>query len=371
MKNTNAHTTVLVGMSGGVDSSVAAAVLAEQGYTVIGVTIKTYRYEDVGGNIGNESSCCSIDGINDARLVCDKLGIPHYVVDFTEPFDKKIISYFIDEYMSGRTPNPCVLCNRTIKWEEMLGKADLVGAQYIATGHFARVRKDETTGRYVVSRGADRNKDQSYAMWALTQESLSRTIFPLGHLTKPEVRELAEKFGLRTASKAESFEICFIPDNDYNRFLKNNVEGLEERVDGGDIVMDGRVIGKHKGFPFYTIGQRKGLGISTPEPVYVTKIDYKNNVIEVGRNDAIMHSGLIARDCNLIKYDSWENGREVLAKIRYKDEGGDASVRALDDGRLRVSFSEPRRAITPGQSIVFYEGEDIVGGAVIEQVIGA
>ena len=368
MNSINGNNTVLVGMSGGVDSSVAAAVLVEQGYNVIGVTIKTYKYEDVGGNIGNESSCCSLDGINDARLVCDKLGIPHYVVDFTEPFDKNVIQYFIDEYLSGRTPNPCVICNRTIKWEEMLKKADLVGAQYIATGHFAQVRKDEQTGRYVVSRGNDTNKDQSYAMWTLTQESLSRTIFPLGHLTKPEVRELAGKYGLRTASKSESYEICFIPDNDYNRFLKNNVEGLEERVDGGDIIMDGEVIGKHKGFPFYTIGQRKGLGLSTPEPVYVTKIDYKNNTIEVGKNDELMHTTLTARETNLVKYADWGKGRQVVAKIRYKDEGGKARVYDNGDGHVKIVFDEPRRAITPGQSIVFYEGDDVVGGAIIEKV---
>lgn len=368
MNNNNKNTTVLVGMSGGVDSSVAAAVLADQGYNVIGVTIKTYRYEDVGGNIGNESSCCSLDGINDARLVCDKLGIPHYVVDFTEPFDKNVIQYFIDEYLNGRTPNPCVMCNRTIKWEEMLKKADLVGAEYIATGHFAQVRKDEGTGRYVISRGKDADKDQSYAMWTLTQESLSRTIFPLGHLTKPEVRDLGRKFGLRTASKGESYEICFIPDNDYNRFLKTNVEGLEQRVDSGDIVMDGEIIGKHKGYPFYTIGQRKGLGLSSPEPVYVTRIDYRSNTIEVGKNTDLMHSSLIARDVNMLKYADLGGGRRVTAKIRYKDEGAPATAFDYENGQVRVVFDNPRRAITPGQSIVFYEENDVVGGAIITHV---
>lgn len=369
MDRTKKNTTVLVGMSGGVDSSVAAAVLVEQGYNVIGVTIKTYNYEDVGGNIGNESSCCSLDGINDARLVCDTLGIPHYVMDFTAPFHDNVIQYFIDEYLNGRTPNPCVICNRTIKWEEMLKKADLIGAEYIATGHFARVRKDTQTGRYVISRGLDSQKDQSYAMWTLTQESLRRTIFPLGHMTKSEIRQLAVKFGLRTASKAESYEICFIPDNDYNRFLKNNIEGLEERVHGGDIIMDGKVVGKHKGYPFYTIGQRKGLGLSTPEPVYVTRIDYRNNVIEVGRNSDILHSSLLARNPNMIKYADWGGGRRVKAKIRYKDDGGYALAYDNGDGRVRVDFDEPRRAITPGQSVVFYEGDDVVGGAIIDEVI--
>jgi tRNA-uridine 2-sulfurtransferase len=360
---------VLVGMSGGVDSSVAAALLVEQGYDVIGVTIKTHRYEDVGGNIGNESSCCSLDGINDARLVCDTLGIPHYVVDFTEPFGSKVIDYFIDEYLNGRTPNPCVICNRTIKWEEMLKKADLIGAKYIATGHFANVRRDEITGRYVISRGKDLNKDQSYAMWTLTQHSLSRTIFPLGDLKKPEVRELAVKYGLRIASKGESYEICFIPDNDYTRFLKNNVEGLEERVEGGEIVMNGTVVGKHRGFPFYTVGQRKGLGLSTPEPVYVTRIDYQNNVIEVGRNGNLHHSSLIADNVNLIKYADWSTGRKVVAKIRYKDNGAPALVIDNFDGTVTVNFSEPRRAITPGQSVVFYENDDLVGGAIIGRVL--
>jgi tRNA-uridine 2-sulfurtransferase len=368
MNNKDRNTTVLVGMSGGVDSSVAAAILVDEGYNVIGVTIKTYRYDDVGGNIGNESSCCSLDGINDARLVCDKLGIPHYVVDFTQPFDQNVIRYFIDEYLTGRTPNPCVICNRTIKWEEMLKKADLVGAEYIATGHFARVRKDETTGRYVVSRGRDNNKDQSYAMWTLSQESLRRTIFPLGDLTKTEVRRLAERYGLQTASKSESYEICFIPDNDYNRFLKNNIEGLAERVEGGDIVMNGSVIGKHKGFPFYTIGQRKGLGLSMSEPVYVTRIDYKNNTIEVGRDADLMHSSLIAHEVNMLKYADWGEGRKVTAKIRYKDGGESALVHDYGDRRVRVIFDKPRRAITPGQSIVFYENDDIVGGAIIQRV---
>jgi tRNA-uridine 2-sulfurtransferase len=360
---------VLVGMSGGVDSSVAAALLVEQGYEVIGVTIKTYRYEDVGGNIGNESSCCSLDGINDARLVCDMLGIPHYVVDFSEPFGKKVIDYFIDEYLSGRTPNPCVICNRTIKWEEMLVKADLIGAQYVATGHFARVRQDTSTGRFVISRGKDGNKDQSYAMWTLTQESLGRTIFPLGELTKPEVRELAGKYGLRTAAKGESYEICFIPDNDYSRFLKNNVDGLEEQVSDGNIMMNGTVIGKHRGFPFYTIGQRKGLGLATPEPVYVTRIDYKNNVIEVGRDEELMHTSCIAENLNLIKYPDLANGREVVTKVRYKDSGAPATVKDNGDGTIRVDFNEPRRAITPGQSVVFYEDDDLVGGAIISRVL--
>ncbi len=356
-------------MSGGVDSSVAAAVLVEQGYSVIGVTIKTYKYDEVGGNIGNESSCCSLDGINDARLVCDTLGIPHYVMDFTIPFKEKVIDYFIRDYLGGRTPNPCVICNRTIKWEEMLAKADLIGAKYIATGHFARVRKDSQTHRFVVSKGVDTRKDQSYAMWTLTQESLSRTIFPLGHLTKAEVRDLARSYGLRTAAKGESFEICFIPDNDYSRFLKDNVPGLDERVAEGKIISEGRVIGSHHGYPFYTVGQRKGLGLSTPEPLYVTAIDSGENVIVVGKNEDLMNSGLTAREVNLLKYADWGNGRSVTAKIRYKDDGAPAFVTDRGDGTIAVMFDEPRRAITPGQSVVFYEDDDLVGGAIIDRIL--
>ncbi|HVZ41251.1 MAG TPA: tRNA 2-thiouridine(34) synthase MnmA [Candidatus Kapabacteria bacterium] len=358
---------VIVGMSGGLDSSVAAALLVEQGYDVVGITIKTYRYEDVGGNVGSDTSCCSLDGINDARRVAIRLGIPHYVYDFTERFGEEIIDYFVDAYLAGDTPNPCVMCNRKIKWAEMLRRADSLGADFVATGHYARIRRDQESGRYILSRGLDASKDQSYALWAVAQESLARTIFPLADLTKPESRAIAARLDLPVAGKQESYEICFIPDNDYTRFLRDNVPGLDERVKGGDIVQDGRVIGQHAGFPFYTVGQRRGLGISSPDPLYVINIDASTNTVEVGGNDQLMHRGLRASNVNLIKYASIDEPLRVTAKIRYKDEGAPATCRTLPDGTLDLLFDEPRRAITRGQSVVLYEGDDVVGGGVITE----
>ena len=362
---------VVVAMSGGVDSSVVAALLVGEGYDVIGLTIKTYRYEDVGGNAGNESSCCSLDGIQDARSVASALGIPHYILDFSEAFGARVIDDFAAEYLRGRTPNPCVICNRTIKWEELLRKADALGASRIATGHYARVRQDPATGRYVVSRGADAAKDQSYALWALTQESLARTMFPLGGMTKAEVRDRAAAFGLRVASKGESYEICFIPDDDYGRFLKERDPDLARRVDGGDLVMDGRVVGTHRGYPFYTIGQRRGLGIASDRPLYVTGIDPARNRIEIGPQEALLHRGLTARSVNMVKYAGCTPPRAVNARIRYRDAGGEAVAADGGPGTLRVTFREPRRAITPGQSVVLYEGDDVVGGGIIDAIVDA
>jgi tRNA-specific 2-thiouridylase len=354
-------------MSGGVDSSVAAALLAQSGWEVIGITVKTYRYEDVGGNLQNESSCCSLDGINDARAVAARFGFPHYVLDFTEKFGAEVIDNFVAEYLDGRTPNPCVICNRKIKWEELISKSLSLGADSIATGHYARVRHDPGSGRYLLSRGRDAEKDQSYALWGLTQESLRRTEFPLAGLTKPEVRELAERFALPVARKGESYEICFIPDDDYERFLKERLPDLESRVQGGEIVLDGKVVGRHRGYPFYTIGQRKGLGVASSEPLYVTGIDRAANRVELGRSSDLMHSLLIARDVNMVKYADCVTPLQVVAKIRSRDEGAEATVRRMEDGRVEVRFRTPRRAITPGQSVVFYEGDDVVGGGVIEE----
>ncbi len=373
MQSENKNTTVVVGMSGGVDSSVAAALLVEQGYNVIGITIKTFNYDDVGGNNDNDKSCCSLDGINDARMVAAKLGFPHYVLDFSETFGAQVIDNFVEEYLNGRTPNPCVICNRKIKWEEMIRKSTKLGADFIATGHYARVRKDDTTHRYVIARGKDTHKDQSYALWGLTQDSLSKTMFPLSELTKPESRAIAERFGLRTAAKGESYEICFVTDNNYERFLKHRLPGLEKSVDGGDIVMDGKVIGKHRGFPFYTVGQRKGIGVALPEPIYVTSIDHKENVITVGHENELLHTTLVATKLNLVKYDNLHGGRRLNVKIRYKDTDEAAFVTQVEgngdgEGIAKVKFDTPKRAITPGQSVVFYEGDDVVGGAIIDSI---
>jgi tRNA-specific 2-thiouridylase len=366
------NNTVVLGMSGGVDSSVCAALLVEQGYNVIGITIKTYNYEDVGGTIEGDKSCCSLDGINDARIIAAKLGFPHYVLDFSEVFGRNVIDNFIDEYMHGRTPNPCVICNRKIKWEELIRRGLKLGAGYVAMGHYAKVRFDHNLKRYVVSKGKDTRKDQSYMLWNVTQESLSRTIFPIGNLTKEEVREIGRKHALKTAAKGESFEICFITDNSYERFLKHKIPALEKELTGGPIEMEGTIIGEHAGFPFYTIGKRKGLGIAQPEPLYVTSIDYKANKVVVGHEKDLYHSGLYASALNMIKYDNLFGGRKLTVKIRYKDTDEQAHVIQLDgsgngEGRVKVEFDKPKRAITPGQSVVFYEGDDLVGGAIIDE----
>lgn len=364
--------TVVLGMSGGVDSSVCAALLVEQGYTVIGITIKTFNYDDVGGTIEGDKSCCSLDGINDARMIAAKFGFPHYVMDFSEVFGRNVIDNFIDEYMHGRTPNPCVICNRKIKWEELLRKGMQLGAGYVAMGHYAKLRFDEASQRYIISKGKDLRKDQSYMLWNITQESLSRTIFPLADLTKEEVREIGHKHGLKNAAKGESFEICFITDNNYERFLKHKLPTLEKEVAGGKIVMGGEVIGEHQGFPFYTIGKRKGLGIAHPDPLYVTSIDYKENKVIVGHEKELYHSGLVASKLNLIKYDTLSEGKELTVKIRYKDTDETGFVTQIDgsgngEGRVKIEFEKPKRAITPGQSVVFYEGDDLVGGAIIDE----
>jgi tRNA-specific 2-thiouridylase len=358
---------VVVGMSGGVDSSVAAALLLEQGYNVIGVTMKTYSFDEVGGNIGNETSCCGLDAFNDARMVAVKLGIPHYVVDFTRPFEEHVVNNFVNEYLQGRTPNPCIICNRMIKWGELVQKAESLGAGFIATGHYARVSFDGEIGRYIVESARDRNKDQSYALWGLNQEALSKTLFPLGNLTKTEVRALAEKYGLKTAQKEESFEICFIADNNYRRFLSERVEKGEKCFAEGDIVWEGKIVGRHTGYPFYTIGQRSGIG-AHGERVYVTSIDSRSNKIMIGRYRDLLRRELTAKEMNLVSRELLPGSMRVRAKVRYKDEATPATLYPMEHNRFRVVFDEAKRAITPGQSVVFYEKERLVGGGVIDGV---
>lgn len=360
--------TIVVGMSGGVDSSVAAALLLEQGHKVIGVTMKTYEFDEGARAVANEASCCGLGAVHDARMVASTLGIPHFVVDFREEFERAVIRNFVDEYLQGRTPNPCVNCNREIKWGQLLRKAEALGADCIATGHYARVVLDDQSGRYAVHRGRYLQKDQSYALWGLTQEALRKTMFPLGQLTKPEVRSLAARYGLRTADKQESFEICFVPDDRYDRFLKERVAGLEKNLAGGELVADGAVVGRHNGYPFYTIGQRKGIG-AHGRKMYVTGIRSESNTVVIGPDADLLHRSLKATGVNWMGRVRPEGPVQVSAKVRYKDEATPATVHPDEDGSVSVMFDQPKRAITPGQSVVWYEGDMLSGGGFIEKIL--
>lgn len=363
---------VLVAMSGGVDSSTASVMLHEEGYEVIGITMKTWDYSSSGGrsSSGKEVGCCTLESMNDARGIAMKYDFTHFIVDIREEFGDWVIQRFTQEYLSGRTPNPCVLCNTHIKWAALLRRADQLGCEYIATGHYARLRHDDALDRWVLMKGLDANKDQSYALWGLPQEHLARTLLPLGMYDKPTIRQMASDFGLdRVAGKPDSYEICFIPDNDYRRFLKDRVDGLEEEVGGGRFVTsDGTVVGRHEGYPFYTIGQRHGLGLALGHAVYVTDINPDTNTVTVGPREELLRQTLTARQINLIKYPVLEDERPVEAKIRYNDEGAQGLAWQGGDDELHVAFSQPRRAITPGQSVVLYEGTDVLGGGWIQEV---
>jgi tRNA-specific 2-thiouridylase len=368
MKEKNKNITVAVGMSGGVDSSVAAALLMKEGYNVIGITMKTYDYMEVGGTGPNESSCCDLNAVMDAHTVAEKLGFPHYVVNLREEFGTAVINNFVGEYLKGRTPNPCVICNRKIKFGALLDKAQELGAQFIATGHYARVRFDDQRKRYILSRGKYYEKDQSYALWAVTQEALGKTMFPLGEMTKPEVRALADQNELINARKHESYEICFVPDDNYERFLNERIPDLQKRVSNGDIVHNGNVVGKHHGYPFYTIGQRRNIG-AYGQKMYVTEIDSKTNSIKIGTDVDLHHRTLIAGQVNWSGLAALDKNLRVQAKVRYKDRGSDALVSLEENGNIKVTFDEPKRAITQGQSVVIYDGDDVLCGGVIEQVL--
>jgi tRNA-specific 2-thiouridylase len=356
---------VIVAMSGGVDSSVAACVLLAQGYEVVGITMKTYTFDEVGGNVGNETSCCGLDAFNDARRVAVHLGIPHYVADFTREFESDVIDNFAEEYLKGRTPNPCVICNRTIKWGALLRKAESLGADHLATGHYARTGVDAATGRHRILRARHLPKDQSYALWGLGQDALSRTLFPLGELTKEEVRAVARENGIPTAEKEESFEICFVADNDYRRFIAERHPLRLASIPPGEIVRDGKRVGVHRGYPYYTIGQRSGIG-AFGKRTYVTSIDPGTNTITVGDAPDLMRRTLSASGVNLVSVSSVPDGAEVSAQVRYRDEPAAATLFNEGDGRVRIEFREPKRAITPGQSVVFYDGDVLLGGGLID-----
>ncbi len=352
---------VLVAMSGGIDSSIAAIMLHEQGYEVIGITMKTWDYSTSGGS-KKETGCCSLDSINDARNIAVNLGFPHYIIDIREEFGDYVIDHFTSEYLEGRTPNPCVLCNTHIKWDSLLRRADQLDCEFIATGHYAKIRLENE--RYVVSRGKDLQKDQSYALWGISQESLSRTIFPLGDLHKTDIKALALQKGLfELASKSESYEICFVPDNDYRGFLRRRVAGLEERVAGGAFVLEtGEVVGSHEGYPFYTVGQRKGLGIALGYPVYVTEIQKETNRVVLGTFDELSRDGMYVKNLNLQKYPEIPLGKlDTITKVRYNDLGNPAIIEQIGD-IMKVYFGNGVNSIAPGQAAVFYEGDDIIGG---------
>ena len=352
-------------MSGGIDSTISALMLHEQGYEVVGITMKTWDYATAGGG-KKETGCCNLDSFNDARMAAVEHGFPHYVLDIREEFGDFVIQNFVDEYIAGRTPNPCVLCNTHIKWSALLKRADALNCDYIATGHYVKVR--EENNRFVLSKAKDLTKDQSYVLWGLGQDCLSRSIYPLGDLLKTEVRQIAYDMGYKElAKKAESYEICFVPDNDYRGFLKRQIPTLEEEVEGGQFVLtDGTVVGKHRGYPFYTIGQRKGLDIALGKPMFVTNIMPETNTVVLGESHELHQSEMTVAGLNMVKYDHIPDGMEAVTKIRYKDAGTESTIHREGNG-VRVKFGHTVTSIAPGQSAVIYEGDDVVAGGIIQK----
>lgn len=357
---------ILVAMSGGIDSTVAALMLHNEGYEVIGITMKTWDYASSGGG-HKETGCCNIDSFNDARQAAVQHGFPHFILDIREEFGDYVIENFVDEYIAGRTPNPCVMCNTHIKWRALLKRANALDCEFIATGHYANIRQ-HTNERFVISKGLDESKDQSYVLWGLDQDLLSRTILPLGNYHKKDIKQMAVDMGYpELAKKSESYEICFVPDNDYRGFLKRRVDGLEEKVAGGWFVdKQGKKLGQHKGYPFYTVGQRKGLELAFGKPTYVTAIDPDTNTIVLGDENDLEQNEMHVTKINWGKYESVTDGMEAITKIRYKDKGALSNLYMAEDG-VNVRFYENVKSIAPGQSAVFYEGDDVIGGGVIQR----
>jgi tRNA-specific 2-thiouridylase len=355
--NSQKRQRVVCGMSGGVDSSTAAALLVEQGYDVIGVTLKLWKHDCFSPD-EDLFKCCGSRAAADVRAVCDHLGIPFHLIDDAEEFQKQVIGHFAAEYRAGRTPNPCILCNEHLKFGTLLQRADEFGAQYVATGHYARVER--ANGRTLLKRGRDPRKDQSYFLFSLRQDQLARALFPVGGQTKSDTREAARHRNLKTAEKKESMEICFVPDKDYGGFLQQ--ANLVQKHRGEIVDLHGHVLGHHDGIEFYTIGQRKGLGLSSPKPLYVIELDAANNRVIVGDDSALDRDEFMVDRCNWITFDTWPASFEATVKIRYKHPDTPATVTPVGQGRATVKLHEPQRAITPGQAAVFYQDDLVVGG---------
>lgn len=354
---------VVVGMSGGVDSSVAAFLLKEQGYDVTGVTMQIWQSEEI-QTVEQEGGCCGYHAVADARRTAQQLGIPHYVMNFREEFQKYVIDYFIAEYRLGRTPNPCIACNRFVKWESLLQRSLGIGADFIATGHYARLEK-LSNGRYALRQSVSEGKDQTYALYQLTQQQLAHTLFPAGGYSKDRIREIARQNGLSAADKPDSQEICFVPDHDYAAFISRSTK--QEEAAGNFVTADGRVIGRHKGISHYTTGQRKGLGLALGRPVFVTQIRPDTNEVVIGEHADLMTVELEADHMNYMAVERLEQGERLQAKIRYSHKGGDCRITDVsgDGSYIRLEFDRPVRAVTPGQAVVLYKDGYVMGGGTI------